>query len=283
MKNNIGLVLEGGGLRGVFTSGVLDYFMDKDIYFPYIIGVSMGACNASSYISKQRGRNKIINIEFVNDKRYLDYKRLLKGQCIFGKEFIFEEIPNKIVPFDYKTFNDYKDTFIITATDCETGKAVYFDKNNCSNPIEAIRASSSLPFISPMVEIEGKKLLDGGIADSIPIQKALKDGNEKLVVVLTREMDYIKEPFKHKKIAKIFYKNYPKLIESMSNRYEVYNNTLKQIKKLEEEGKVFVIRPKNPLKVKRIEKDKEKLNSVYNIGYNTAKENCERLHKFLNC
>ncbi|KYH34997.1 NTE family protein RssA [Clostridium tepidiprofundi DSM 19306] len=279
--NNIGLVLEGGGMRGVYTSGVLDYFMDENLYFPYVIGVSMGACNAASYISKQRGRNKIVNIEYVNDKRYLSYRGLLRDKSLFGMDFIFDYIPNNLTPFDFDTYINSEQKFIIVTTDCETGKPVYFNKDDDVDTLKIIRASSSLPFISQIVEIKGKKLLDGGITDSIPVKKAIEDGNEKLVVVLTRDSEYIKKPFKMKRLAKRVYSKYPNLVNAMLERHIMYNNTLEYIRELESQGKAFVIRPSHPLNVGRVERNQDKLRKLYEMGYEEAKACGSKLKEFL--
>ncbi|WP_069649311.1 patatin-like phospholipase family protein [Caloranaerobacter ferrireducens] len=266
-----GLVLEGGGMRGCYTSGVLDFFMEKDLYFPYIIGVSAGACNASSYISRQKGRSIKINLDYAKDDRYISYKNLITKGSIFGMDFIFNEIPNKLIPFDFETFNKAKEKFIIVATDCKTGQPVYFDKDECEDVIKAIKASSSLPFVAPIVEMEGKFLLDGGIADPLPIKKSIEDGNKKNVIVLTRNRGYRKSPFKLKKLLKIIYSEYPGIIDAMLNRYKIYNNTLEYIEKLESEKKVFVIRPTKDMKVDRIERDVNKLKELYEMGYEDAR------------
>ncbi|QIB26320.1 patatin-like phospholipase family protein [Caloranaerobacter azorensis] len=266
-----GLVLEGGGMRGCYTSGVLDFFMEKDLYFPYIIGVSAGACNASSYISRQKGRSIKINLDYVQDDRYISYKNLITKRSLFGMDFIFDEIPNKLIPFDFETFNKAKEKFIIVATDCKIGQPVYFDKDECEDVVKAIKASSSLPFVAPIVEMNGKFLLDGGIADPLPIKKSIEDGNKKNVIVLTRNKGYRKSPFKLRKLLKVMYSEYPGLINAMLNRYKVYNSTLEYIEKLESEKKVFVIRPTKNMKVDRIERDVNKLKELYEMGYEDAK------------
>ncbi|SHH34364.1 Predicted phospholipase, patatin/cPLA2 family [Caloranaerobacter azorensis DSM 13643] len=266
-----GLVLEGGGMRGCYTSGVLDFFMEKDLYFPYIIGVSAGACNASSYISRQKGRSIKINLDYAQDDRYISYKNLIIKRSLFGMDFIFDEIPNKLIPFDFETFNEAKEKFIIVATDCKTGQPVYFDKDECEDVVKAIKASSSLPFVAPIVEMNGKFLLDGGIADPLPIKKSIEDGNKKNVIVLTRNKGYRKSPFKLRKLLKVMYSEYPGLINAMLNRYKVYNSTLEYIEKLESEKKVFVIRPTKNMKVDRIERDVNKLKELYEMGYEDAK------------
>jgi predicted patatin/cPLA2 family phospholipase len=278
----IGLVLEGGGMRGLYTSGVLDFFMDKDLYFPYVIGVSMGACNGASYISRQKGRNKRININYINDPRYLSYRNLIRKQGLFGKDFAYTEIPTKLEIFDMQTFNKAKERFMIGTTDCDSGKAVYFDKNDCADSIlDIIRATSSLPFLAPIVRHNGLNLLDGGVIDPIPIKKSIEDGNNKNVIVLTRNKGYIKKPFKMKFLANVIYSKHRGLIEAMINRYRIYNETIEYIEQLEREEKVFVIRPNIGLEVKRIEKDKEKLLNLYNQGYEEAKKSYGELKKWI--
>ena len=176
-----GLVLEGGGMRGLYTAGVLEYFMEKDLYFPYNIGVSAGACMAASYLSRQKGRNKRVNLDFVEDKRYISFSNFIRKREIFGMDFIFDEIPNRLVPFDMDTFRESPEEFVIVTTDCETGEAVYYDKTNHGDDlVKLLRASSSLPFVASSVEYKGRHLLDGGIVDPIPIKKAQADGYEKM-------------------------------------------------------------------------------------------------------
>lgn len=189
-----GLVLEGGGMRGVYTAGVLEYFMEKELYFPYVIGVSAGACMGASYVSRQKGRNKTVNIEYVSHPQYLSLGNYIRHKQLFGMDFIFDEIPNKLVPFHYDAFLKSDQTFKVGTTDCVTGEAVYYEKNDVEMDIlTLLRASSSLPFIAPMIEYKGRKLLDGGIADSIPVKKSEEDGNVRNVVILTRNADYRKK------------------------------------------------------------------------------------------
>lgn len=269
--NKVGLVLEGGGMRGLYTAGILDFFMEKDLYFPYVIGVSAGACNAASYISKQKERSKRINIDYVKNPRYLSYRNLVKEESIFGMDFLFNEIPNKLEPFDYTTFHSSEQRFIIGTTDCETGNPLYFDKNKCKDILGVLRASSSIPLLSPVVEVEGKKLLDGGVADSIPIKKAIEDGFKRNIIILTRNKEYRKKPYKFKLFVKRSYSKYPKLVDKIFNRYKIYNNTLDYIEELENKYKAFVIRPSKPLKVDRLEKNPQKLKELYKMGYEDAK------------
>jgi predicted patatin/cPLA2 family phospholipase len=272
LMENIGLVLEGGGMRGLYTSGVLDFFIDQNIYFPYVIGVSAGACNAISYLSRQRGRSKKINIDYVRDKRYMSFGRLIKEKELFGKDFLFNDIPNVLCPFDYETFYKAKETFVVCTTDCETGKPMYFYKDNSPEFLDSIKASMSLPFISKIVKVKDYYLLDGGISDSIPIKKSISDGNEYNVLILTRHKEYRKKPFRNKKFAQYFYPQYPNLVETLCNRHAMYNETLDYIEQLESSDKIFVIRPSEPLPVKRIERNPKKLLDVYNKGYHDAQK-----------
>ncbi|WP_125153156.1 patatin-like phospholipase family protein [Clostridium rectalis] len=278
---NIGLVLEGGGMRGLYTAGILDFFMEKNIYFPYVIGVSMGACNATSYLSRQIGRNKVITVNYINNPKYLSYKNLFKYKSILGLDFIYNEIPNSLEPFDFQTFFNSNEELKIVATDCNTGKPVYFSHKNSEDILTIVRASSSLPFISPIVNYKGMCLLDGGISDSIPIKKSIKDGNNKNVIILTRHKGYRKEPFKNKRLLKAVYYKYAGLINAMENRYKMYNDTLDYIDKLEKEGKVLVIRPEIHIKVSRIEKNTDKLENLYNMGYLQGKTYYKKVKEWI--
>jgi predicted patatin/cPLA2 family phospholipase len=243
IMQNTGLVLEGGGMRGVYTCGVLEYFLEKELYFNYVIGVSAGACNAASYISRQKGRNQKVNIEFVRDPRYMSIKNLITKKSYFGLDFIFNEIPKKYAEFDFEVFKKSECEFVIVATDCATGKAVYFQKEDVDDRFYPLRASASLPLISEMVKFKGYELLDGGLADSIPIKKSISDGNNKNIIVLTRNKEYRKGPADNKRIIKLKYRKYPKLVEAILNRYKHYNDTLDYIDQLESKGEAIVIRP----------------------------------------
>jgi len=281
---DLGLVLEGGGMRGLYTTGVLDYFMEQDFYVPYAIGVSAGACHASSYFSKQLQRSKRVNIDYINDSRYLSYKNLFKGQSLFGMDFMFETIPKQLEPFDFETFFSYEGSYIVGTTDCQTGEARYFDRSDCEDKddiLQLVRASSSLPFISPIVEFKGYELLDGGLVDPIPIKKSIADGNQKNIVILTRAPGYRKTPFKGKWLAKLFYRNHPQVVEALLKRYQVYNQTLEYIKELEAAGDVFLIQPDDSLDVDRIERDQDKLEDLYWQGHQTMQEEFDNLLQWL--
>ena len=276
-----GLVVEGGGMRGVYTAGVLDYFMEKNLYFDDCYGVSAGACHISSYVSKQIGRSIKVTLDYINDKRYCSVNSLIKTGDMFGVEMLYDLIPNKLELYDYDTFNKFKGNFYSVVTNCKTGKAEYIKIKDMKKDIIAVRASSSLPLLSRIVEINGKEYLDGGITDSIPIKKSIKDGHKKNVVILTRDKTYRKSKPKLLTFFKLKYKKYPNLVKAIENRYKMYNETLDFIEEEKAKNKVFIIQPKLPVKISRIEKDKDKLKALYNQGYEDAKEIYEDLMKFL--
>lgn len=266
------LILEGGGLRGVFTCGVLDCFMDHGIRFPLTVGVSAGACNGLSYMSGQRGRARISNIDLMEKHNYVGFKYLLTQGCIMDFKLLFEEFPEKIIPYDYKAYFSNPDRFVMVTTNCLTGKAEYFEeKSSAERVMDIVRASSSLPFVTKITYVDGIPMLDGGIVDSIPANYALEHGYTNLVVVLTRNKGYRKKAGKMR-VAKAFYRKYPNLQRALSLRNAVYNQSMEQIERLESEGKITVIRPQNPVVVGRIEKDTAKLAALYDEGYKIANE-----------
>lgn len=278
MSVDAGLVLEGGGMRGVYTAGVLEYFLEKEISFPYVIGVSAGAAMAASYLSKQKGRNKRVNIELVKDPRYLSWRNYFKNRQLFGMDFIFDEIPNKLVPFDYDEFFKSKSQFVIGTTDCLTGEPVYLTKEDYGEEmLKAIKASSSLPFIAPEIHFKNRILLDGGISDPIPLGKSQKDGNKRNVVILTRNEGYLKKPSKFHFLVKRKYPEYTGLQRAFADRYRKYNETVEYLREEEKKGNTVVIRPAKPLDVGRIERNPVKLENLYVQGYQDAKLAAERL------
>ncbi|MBV1818807.1 patatin family protein [Anaerosalibacter bizertensis] len=285
MDKNVGLVLEGGGMRGAYTSGVLAAFMDGDIRTPYVIGVSAGASNGANYVSGQRERNKKVFVDHVKDKEYSGLTHWIKKKSYFNMDFLYGELPNEVVPFDYEAFDKSKVVFKACVTHCETGKPVYFEKSDFDSKYYGeviLRASSSLPIISQPVEINGELYYDGGIVDSIPIEKSIEDGNDYNIIILTRNKDYRKGPQKLGIISKRFLKKHPKLYEAIKTRHIRYNKVLDKIDKLEDEGKVFVFRPIEEIKVDRLEKDVSKLNDLYEQGYSEAMKQIDDLKKWLN-
>ncbi|RDY32793.1 patatin-like phospholipase family protein [Lachnotalea glycerini] len=277
-----GLILEGGGTRGVFTAGVLDYFMENNLYLPYVIGVSAGACNAVNYVAHQPKRSKKCMIDYLREGSYAGLKYLIRKRSLFDMDLIFDVFPNSEIPFDYKTFFASEQTCILTATNCLNGKALYLSEKKDKKRIMSIcRASSSLPLVAPVVMVDDIPMMDGGMADSIPIKKALKDGCAKNVIILTRNKGYIKKITpKTNRVSKIVYKEYPNLVNAIKKRPEKYNKTIEYIERLQKAGKVFVIRPQITV-VKQAETNPEVLQSFYQHGYQLAKQCYPKLLKYL--
>lgn len=278
-----GLIMEGGGMRGIYTAGVLDYFLEREIEFDYTIGVSAGAVNAASFLSKQKERTKNVLLNFTGDSRYMGIGNLIREGNFFGTDFAYNQIPNKLIPFDYDKFFSTKTLFQIGVTNCSTGKIEYFEKSsfNKESIMDVVRASGSLPFLSKMVEINGKQYLDGGISDSIPIKQAIDDGCSKPVIILTRAKGYRKKSSKLGFIADIYYKKRPAVAELLKKRYLVYNETIEYIEAMEERNEIFVIRPSKELKISRLEKKRVKLEELYKLGLNDAQVCFEKLNEFL--
>lgn len=267
-----GLVLEGGGMRGVFTCGVLDSFMDRGIKFPYTIGVSAGACNGLSYMSGQRGRAKYSNIDLLEQYQYIGFKYLIKKRNIMDFDLMFKVFPEEILPYDYETYFKTSERFEMVVTNCITGEANYLeDKQDKDRVIDIARASSSLPFVCPIAYVDQQPMLDGGIVDSIPLMRARNEGFVHNVVVLTRNKGYRKE-VKDIRIPSFIYCKYPKLREALSRRNCVYNQQLELVEQLEEAGEITVIRPQKPVEVDRIERNIQKLTQLYDEGYECAQQ-----------
>jgi len=279
----IGLVIEGGGFRGVFCEGITSFFLENNIEFPYIIGVSMGAINATNYVSKQKKRNLEIIERFIDDKRYISKRNLIKTGNLFGMDFIFNDIARIHHPFDFDAYNEDQSEMVIVAMNCQTGQSsyVYKSKNTTDHMMTALRASSSLPFVSKKVMMNDVPYLDGGITDPIPVQKALEDGCDKVVVLLTRDKKYIKEAFKGAPIGKVMYKDFPAVVKGLEERHNVYSRSQHVLELLEAEGKALILCPKEPLDVSRTEKDFSKIKFAFDAGYNLAKDKHEDLLNFI--
>ncbi len=277
-----GLIMEGGAMRGMFTAGVMDVLMENGIEFDGAIGVSAGAAFGVNYKSKQIGRVIRYNTRFVRDKRYGGLRVLLKTGNIYSTDFCYNEVPLKHDLFDFDTYESNPMEFYVVATDVETGKAVYhrFEGRN-DHCFDWIRASASMPLVSQIVEIDGQKMLDGGIADSIPVKFFESIGYNKNIAVLTRHKDYQKSKNRMMPFIKLKYSRYPKVVEAVANRHLVYNATLSYIKEKEKSGELFVIRPERALPVSRIEKNPDKLKAAYKIGRKTAIKQLEKIKRFL--
>lgn len=264
------LILEGGGMRGVFTCGVLDNFMERGIKFPFTIGVSAGACNGLSYMSDQKGRARYSNIDLLEKYRYVGFKYLITKRNIMDFDLLFHTFPEQIIPYDYEALAKCTQDFEMVTTSCRTGKACYFnEKKDPKRIIDIVKASSSLPYVCPISYVDGEPMVDGGVADSIPICRAIDKGFDKNVVVLTRNKGY-RKPMKEDRVPFFFYRKYPQLRRAIATRNLVYNSQIDLVEKLEKEGKVLVIRPIESVKVSRIEKDTKKLLELYNEGYRIA-------------
>jgi predicted patatin/cPLA2 family phospholipase len=261
------LVLEGGGTRGFYSSGVFEAFIERGIMFPYIAGVSAGAANALSYISGQPGRSRRIVEKYVGDPRYVSRRNLISKRSLFGYDFIFDEIPNKRLFFDWDVFGATNVRFLTGVTDCETGEPLWYEKDELDRAFTVVRASCSVPLVSKIINHKGRKLLDGGVAAPIPIEKSIADGNGFHVIVLTQNAGYKKTPFKHKGVLRLFYSKYPKLTDVMLRRHEIYNRQVALCEKLEREGRALIIRPLKPLSVGRSTSDIPKLLALYDEGH----------------
>ena len=272
VKQQSSLVLEGGGSRGVFTAGVLDFLMEKELKFPYVVGVSAGSCNALDYVSWQPGRTRDCMIVEDKANSYIATKEALKKHELFDMDMLFDKYPNELFPFDFDTFFQSDMECELVVTNCQTGDAEYLsEKKDRKRLMNIGRASSSIPIASPIVEIDGVPYLDGGIADSIPLLHAMEKGYRKNVVILTRNMGYRK-----KKPGK----STPLYVNTLYNRYRNYNRTLELLEKWEREGHIFVIRPEMPT-VGRTEANREKLMAFYQHGYDVMKDHYEELQTYL--
>lgn len=267
LPEGVALVLEGGGTRGFYSAGVFEAFMDAGIMFPYIASVSAGSANALSYIAGQPGRNRQVVEHYVGDPRYLSRRNLLLHRSMFGMDFVFHEVPQKHIFMDWDMFTKQDIRFLTGALDCATGRTVWFEKQDLTPAIEAVIASCSVPVLSPIVPYMGYDLLDGGIADPIPIEKSIADGNTFHVVVLTRNSGYRKEAFRYKRLLSLFYSKYPKVVEVMLRRHEAYNRQLDLCQQLEKEGRAVLIRPLKQLQVGRTQSDIGRLLALYDEGH----------------
>ena len=279
---NSALVLEGGALRSIYAAGVLDVFLENAIIFEYVLGVSAGALNAGNYISGQIGRSARVNIDYVNDSRYIGLWHLLKEGSIFNFDFLFGEPSKEWMPYDEKAFLSSKQRYIIGATNCNTGKQEFFERHSYNDLVEVLTASSTLPVLSKLAYIDGIPYIDGGVSNAIPFKKAQIDGYDKIVIILTRPKGY----YNRKKIVlndffRVYYRKYPNLVKKLCTMSERYNLLLRQISKLEKAGKVFVIQPTTKLKVKRIERNQDKLRLLYLEGKEDARVLLPQMLKYL--
>ncbi|HEX3008477.1 MAG TPA: patatin family protein [Bacteroidales bacterium] len=282
MIKNTALVLEGGGFRGIFTAGILEVFLEKQLFFESVYGVSAGAAYGVSYVSQQAGRNIAVN-EFIGDKRYCSVNNWIRKGSLFSWDFIYEEIPQSIIPFDYIALKESGSKFYVGTSNCLTGEPEFFLLNevNKKDFKTLLAASGSIPLIAPIVSYDGKLLLDGGLTDSIPFEFALKQGHKRAVVILTQPQGYLKNPLKGAALFKWLYRKYPKVYDMLKNRADCYNTSVRNLERLENEGVVYVIRPKETLTVSRLENKPHKTALVYELAMEQARNEFPALQQWL--
>lgn len=277
---SIGLVLEGGAMRGMYTAGVLDMFLDHNISVDGIIGVSAGVLFGVNYPSKQKGRVIRYNKRFAKEPKYMGMKSFLTTGNIINKDFAYYTVPQKLDVFDQEAFEQSGVDFYATLTNLETGEPEYVKLHNLFDEMEVLRATSAMPLVSKIVEVDGKKYLDGGVSDSIPVDKMRDMGYDKVIVVLTRPLDYRKKP-SNATLYKLVYGKYPKFVETAMNRYQNYNDTVERIIDMENKKEIFVIRPSKTVDIKRIERDENKLQEMYDLGVSDCIDCMEALKSYL--
>lgn len=279
------LVLEGGALRGVFSSGVTDVLLEKELKFAYVNGVSAGTMCGMNYVAGQAGRMFRINMEYLHDRRYMNLnpRHILRKREIFSFDFVFGELSDRLVPFNYQAFDRSPQRFEVVATRCKTGQPEFFEKGKCSDICKAVIASSSMPVFSRMADVDGKKYLDGGISLPIAYRRAMDQGYNKVVLILTREEGYRKKPISsmQKKAYERYFAPLPELLESIYEIPDRYNRMQEEIFDLENQGKIFVLRPRNHVTVSRTERDPKKLAALYEEGRSVAEEQMEQLMDYL--
>ncbi len=276
-----GIVLEGGGKRGIYVAGVLDVLLEHNIMSDGLIGTSAGAVNGCSYVSQQYERNIRYNIRFAKEKKYMSIYSLITTGNVVGTKFAYDLLPNVLEKFDYDSFEKSPVDFYATCSNLETGKAEYIlCKTLRGKYMDYLRASASLPYVSQIVEVDGKKLLDGGVCDSIPLKAFQNMGYTKNLVVLTRPKGYMKKP-ENNLMAEVFYGKYPKFVSAMKNRFAFYNRTVRYVEQQEKEGNIFLLRPSKSIEVGRMEKDAEKIKALYQLGKDDANRHLQEIALFL--
>jgi len=279
-----GLVLEGGGMKGVYTAGVLDFFLDKGIEFSSCYGVSAGVHQMCSYLSRQKERGYRVYVDYLDNKYYCGVRSLLTSGDLFNVKMCYDLIPNYLYPFDEETFEKYEGKAYAVVTNIKSGRAEYIRIKNTNDDMDAVRATGSLPLVSRNVKIGDNLYLDGALADSIPIQRSILDGNTKNIVIVTKEAGYRRKPVSASMLLllKVRYFKYPKVFELMKGRHIEYNATLDYLKNQEKNGQAFVIRPEYNSGVGRIERDTEKLETLYHMGYRDGEKNYDKMMEYLN-
>lgn len=279
-----GLILEGGGMRGAFTAGVLDAFLSENIHFDSVYGVSAGASNGASYISRQQGRNRKVFVDGVRNYKYFSFRNLSTQNSLLDINLLFDYYPNSLIPFDFETFDTAPGLFYTCLTECETGSPVYIERKEVSRHdfmMKVLTASNSLPLVSPPVEMDGRHYLDGGLSDSIPLKRAMADGCTRSVVILTREDGYRKKKSGMNPLIKATYRKYPEIASGFGRRHEMYNETIEFCSKCEKDGSALLIKPESTFDVSRTESDYEKLRKLYNLGIETGMKKAGEIMDFI--
>ncbi len=276
------LILEGGTFRPIFSSGVMDALLDYDIHFPYVIGVSAGITDGFSYVSRQKKRNLDILMNHRHDKRYVGMRNYLSDRSLFGLKFAYETIPNEIYPFDWKTFLESPTTIKVGVTNVHTGKCEYLDGKQLDKQCTMLKATCAIPFAFPVITLDGKQYYDGGICDPIPVKKAMADGHEKLLIVLTRPQEYRKSLSRSNVIAsRLLKKKYPALVKPLLTRHDYYNETVRYCEQLEKEGKAIILRPTSDIQIDSFEKDLNKIKRIYDYGYDETVKRIDEIRELL--
>ena len=278
---NVGLVLEGGGMRGAFTAGVLDFLMEKNVWLSDVYGVSAGACQGCNYLSGQIGRGLRIWTDYVDDKRYCSLQSLVRTGDLFGADMSYNLVPNLYDPFDYDAYIQKGGRFIAVVTNVETGKAEYLRVEDMRRDLHMIRASSALPLVSNIVEINGRRYMDGGIADSIPLKRSIQDGHRRNVLVLTQAAGYRKSPNRAQPVIALKYRRYPEFVKTSARRHLQYNAALDLVTEEVKAGRCFVIQPDEPPDIGRVERNVGKLRALHARGYAVAARRYDELMTFL--
>ena len=272
------LVLEGGSFRAIFSAGVMDALVDNGIDFPYVIGESAGITYGVSYVSKQTKRNYDVLVEFRHDKRYFGLRNFRKEKSIFGLKFAYETIPNEIHVFDREAYQNNPAVVKVCVTDADTGKPVYLDGKELDSKCTMLKATCALPLLFPVVEIGDGRYYDGGISDPIPAKKAIEDGNDKLLIVMTRPYGYRKKLLRSAKLIKrVLGRKYPEFVKTVMRRHEIYNEQVEYCEQLEKEGKAIILRPSSDAQIESLEKDIDRIKNLYNYGYQLAVDNLDRI------
>ncbi len=275
------LVLEGGAKRGIYTAGILDVLLENNLMTDAVFGVSAGAIHGCSYVAGQIGRSLRYNLKYGNDPHFMSLKNWLKTGSVVDTQFCYHDLPDKLDPFDHEAFEKAKTKFYTVCSNLETGKAEYILCPELRGSIDYLRASASLPFLSHIVEMNGKKLLDGGICDSIPLQAAQNMGYEKNIVILTRPFGYRKKPYLNRLLAKIVYRRYPQFVEAIINRHKMYNAELDYVAAEEQKNNTLVIRPSKKIKISKMEKDLSVVKAMYDLGRQDALDQLDKIKEFL--